>query len=67
MLIQLTNQKARKLLYELEELRLIKVLKENIKPVKTKLSDKYKGFITKDEGQQLNDHINQMRSEWNSI
>jgi hypothetical protein len=63
MLIQLTNQKARKLLYELEELRLIKVLKENIEPVKTKLSDKYKGFITKDEGQQLNDHINQMRSE----
>ena len=67
MLIQLTNQKARKLLYELEELRLIKVLKENIEPVKTRLSDKYKGFINKEEGRQLNDHINQMRSDWNSI
>jgi hypothetical protein len=67
MLIQLTNQKAVGLLHELEELRLIKVLKENIGPVKTKLSDKYKGFITKEEGQQLNDHINQMRSQWNSI
>jgi hypothetical protein len=67
MLIQLTNQKAIRLLHELEELNLIKVLKENIEPVKTKLSDKYKGFISKEEGQQLNNHIEQMRSEWNGI
>jgi hypothetical protein len=67
MVIQLTNQKAIGLLHELEELNLIKVLKENIEPAKTKLSDKYKGFISKEEGQQLNDHIKQMRSEWNGI
>ena len=67
MLIQLTNQKAAGILYELQELKLIKVLKENVKKSGIKLSDKYKGFITKEEGQQLNDHINQMRSEWNSI
>jgi hypothetical protein len=67
MVIQLTNQKAVGLLHELEELHLIKVLKENIEPDKTKLSDKYKGFISKEEGQQLNDHIKQMRSEWNGI
>jgi hypothetical protein len=67
MIIQLTNQKAAGLLHELEELHLIKVLKENIEPVKTKLSDKYKGFISKEDGQQLNDHIKQMRSEWNGI
>ena len=67
MVIQLTNQKAAGLLHELEELHLIKVLKENIEPVKTKLSDKYKGFISKEEGQQLNDQIKQMRGEWNGI
>ncbi len=67
MLIQLTNQKAAGLIRELEELHLIKVLKENIEPIQTKLSDKYKGSISKEEGKQLNDHINQMRSEWNSI
>jgi len=67
MIIQLTNQKAARLLHELEELHLIKVLKENIEPVKTKLSDKYKGCISKEEGQQLNNHIKQMRSEWNGI
>ena len=66
-IIQLTNQKALGLLHELEELHLIKVLKENFEPVKSKLSDKYKGFISKEEGQQLNDHIKQIRSEWNDI
>ena len=67
MLIQVTNQKAVGLLHELEELRLIKVLKENFAPVKTKLSDKYKGIISKEQGQNLNEHIKQMRSEWNNI
>lgn len=67
MLIQVTNQKALGLLHELEELNLIKVLKENIKPVTTKLSDKYRGIISKEQGQNLNEHIKQMRSEWNSI
>jgi hypothetical protein len=67
MLIQLTNQKAVGLLHELEELHLIKVLKENLAPAKTKLSDKYKGIISKEQGQSLNEHIKQMRSEWSSI
>lgn len=67
MLIQVTNQKAVGLLHELEELRLIKMLKKNLAPVKTKLSDKYKGIISKEQGQSLNQHIKQMRSEWNNI
>lgn len=67
MLIQLTNLKAAGLLRELEELQLIKVLKENIQTPKVKLSEKYKGFISKEEGQQLSDHIIEMRSEWNNI
>ncbi len=67
MLIQLTNQKAAGLLRELEELHIIKVLKENATPVKHKLSGKYKGIISKEDGLKLNEHIKQMRSEWNSI
>ncbi len=67
MLIQLTNQKAAGLLHELEALHLIKVLEENIAPAKPRLSDKYKGILTKEEGKKLNKHIEQMRSEWNSI
>lgn len=67
MLIQVTNQKALGLLHELEELRLIKVLKENFIPAKTKLSDKYRGIISKEQGQNLNEHIKQMRGEWSNI
>mgnify|MGYP001788504564 FL=1 len=67
MLIQVTNQKAIGLLHELQELHLIRVIKENFTPVKLKLSDKYKGIITKEQGDNLNEHIKQMRSEWNNI
>ncbi len=67
MLIQLTNQKAAGLLHELEELHLIKVLDKNITADKPKLSDKYRGSISNEQGQQLNEHIKQMRSEWHNI
>lgn len=67
MLIQVTNHKAVGLLHELEELHLIKVLKESNVAEKPKLSNKYKGIISKAEGKKLNEHIKQMRSEWNTI
>jgi hypothetical protein len=65
-LIQLTTPRTMKLLQELEELHLLRVLKRNVS-VKTKLSDKYKGFISKEDGHDLNEHIKQMRSEWNGF
>jgi hypothetical protein len=67
MLIQITNKKAVGLIHELQELHLIKVLEENFKPAKQKLSDKYKGIISREEGQKLQKHIKQMRNEWNNI
>ena len=68
MLIEITNQKAAGLLNELAELNLIKIFKREIDaPAKTKLSDKYRGFLTREDGQQLNNHISQMRNEWNNI
>ena len=67
LLIQLTNNKAIKLIRELEELHLIKVLKENIMPAKIKLSDKYRGSISKTAGKNLSDHIMQMRNGWDNI
>ena len=80
--IELTNQKAAGILNELAELNLIKIFRREIgepslwedkpslwedKPVKTKLSEKYRGFLTREDGQQLNNHVNQMRNEWNGI
>lgn len=66
MLIQLTNEKAAGLLHELEELNLIKVIKENASSEGSKLSEKYKGIINKKQGKLLQKHINQMRNEWNN-
>lgn len=66
-LIQPTNQKATELLHQLEELHLIKILKKEKKFSKTKLSDKYRGIISKEEGKDLNKHIHKMRQEWSSI
>ena len=67
MLFQVTNQKAIGLLHKLEELNLIKVIKENLTPVRKTLSGKYRGIISKEQGQNLNEHIKEMRSEWNNI
>jgi len=66
-LIQLTNHKATWLLHELEELNFIRVVRRNVEPVKKKMSDKYRGIMTYEQGQDLKRHINEMRNEWDSI
>ena len=66
MLIQLTNQRAVKLLHELEELNLIKVLKENIDSSKPKLSEKYRGVFSKEDAKDFNNHTKIMRQEWDN-
>lgn len=61
--IQLTHHKALKLLLDLEELKLIRVLKKNIQ-TEQKLSDKYAGKLPAEIGEQLQQYIIQSRSEW---
>jgi hypothetical protein len=65
MLIQLTNQKAAGLLHELEELHLIKVLKQNVQ-TKHKLSEKYAGKLPSDVADELQSYVTQSRNEWNN-
>ena len=67
LLIQVTNEKALGLLRELEELHFIKVLKGKPLSTKTKLSEKYKGILSKEEGNKLTEHIKKMRGEWSGI
>jgi len=64
-LIQLTTPKTLKLLEELEELHLLRVLKKNISS-KTKLSEKYAGKLPVDIAEDLEKYIEQSRNEWNS-
>ena len=63
LVIQLTHEKALKLLLDLEELQLIRVLKKEEQTNK-KLSDKYGAKLPADIGEQLQQHITQSRKEW---
>jgi hypothetical protein len=65
MLIELTNQKAAKLLHELQELQLIKVLKISVNGTQ-KLSEKYAGKLPSDIADALHTYVTKSRSEWNS-
>jgi hypothetical protein len=62
--IQITNNKALKLLQELEELHLIKLLKRNT-DTSQKLSEKYAGKLSSKTVEKLQQHIQQTRNEWN--
>ena len=63
LVIQLRHEKALQLLLDLEELSLIKVLKNNVEP-EPKLSDKYGGKLPADIGEELQHYLTKSRSEW---
>ncbi len=64
-LIQINNNKAYRLLEDLEDLHIIKVLKKSIQP-QQKLSDKYAGKLPADVADELQNYITQSRNEWNN-
>jgi uncharacterized protein YlbG (UPF0298 family) len=63
-LIQINNNKAYKLLEDLEDLHIIKVLNKSIRP-QQKLSEKYAGKLPSDIADELQKYVCQSRSEWN--
>lgn len=64
MLIELTNEKAAKLLHELEALNLIKVIQTN-SSAKESLANKYRGSLPSDLADEMQNHVNESRNEWN--
>jgi hypothetical protein len=62
-LVQINNSKAYRLLENLEDLNIIKVLKKSIQS-KEKLSEKYAGKLPSDLANELNDFVTQSRNEW---
>ena len=69
MFIQIVDAKAERLLYDLEVLQLIKVLKKPVIPAhagaKQKLSEKYAGKLPPQVTEDLQQYITQSRSQWN--
>ena len=71
-LVQINNTKAYKLLEDLEDLDIIKVLEKNgsVKKVKDKVAVKknlpadYFGLLTNEEGNKFETHINTVRKQW---
>jgi hypothetical protein len=64
-LIEIQNAKAYKLLEDLEDLSIIKVLKKNVDP-KQKLSEKYAGKLPSDVADELQNYVTRSRNEWNN-
>jgi hypothetical protein len=64
-LVQINNSKAYRLLEDLEDLHILKVLNKNIQP-KQKLSEKYAGKLPSDIADELQNYVTQSRNEWNN-
>jgi hypothetical protein len=64
-LIQINSNKAYKLLEDLEDLNIIKVLKKSIQP-QQKLSEKYAGKLPSDIADEIQNFVNESRNEWSS-
>ncbi|MBC6108878.1 hypothetical protein ACFOG5_13890 [Pedobacter fastidiosus] len=64
-LLQINNEKAYKLIEDLEALNIVKVLQKNIKP-KESLSKKFAGSLnlTNQEYEDFQQHIKDSRNEW---
>lgn len=63
-LVQINNSKAYRLLEDLEDLNILKVLKKSIQP-QQKLSEKYAGKLPTNIAEELQNYVRQGRKEWN--
>ena len=64
-LVQINNNKAYRLLEDLEDLHIIKVIKKSIQP-RQKISEKYAGKLPADVADELQNYVTQSRNEWNN-
>jgi len=61
--IDIMNEKAMKLLQDLEYLQLIRLRREEITPLITK-KNSYKGSMTKQSLEEVNDQLEKLRNGW---
>jgi hypothetical protein len=64
-LIEITNKKAYRLLKDLEDLNIIKVLEKNGE-TQQKLSEKYAGKLPSDVAEDLQNYVTKSRKEWDN-
>ena len=61
--VQINNSKAYKILADLEDLQIIKVIKKS-KHKSISLSEKYAGKLTSNTADALQEYVKQSRGEW---
>ena len=66
-LVEIDNPNAFALLKDLEELKIIKIIKENFIENKIKLSEKYKNVFSIEDAKSFDNHTNTSRKEWDNI
>lgn len=64
-LIEIKSPKAYRLLEDLEDLQILKVVRKSSGPPQ-KLSEKYAGKLPGDIADQLQQYVEQSRTEWNN-
>lgn len=64
-LVQINDNKAYKLLEDLEALHIIKLLKRDAEPTPN-LSDKYAGKLPLEVADEIQNYISKSRDEWNN-
>ncbi len=62
--IEINNDKALKLIEELEALNLIRIIRNNETTSGKKLSDRLVGSISQEQADRMMKELEQMRSEW---
>jgi hypothetical protein len=65
--VEINNPTVLALLKELEELKILKIVKENVLEKKIKLSEKYKNVFSKEDALDFDKHTQTMRKEWGRI
>jgi len=63
-IVQINDNKEYKLLENLEELHILKVIKKSKKQT-LRLSEKYAGKLTSKTADELQDYVNESREQWN--
>ena len=64
LIIEISDNKALKLIENLEDLKLIKVLKGKAKENKKKLSERLAGSLSLSQAKQLDKELKKIRGEW---
>jgi hypothetical protein len=62
--IRLKDEKARKLIQDLEDLNILQVINTEKPNHKTKLSDLLIGSVSEEQGKKMHNELKNMREEW---